>query len=261
MITVLTPTYNRAHTLERAFKSLCAQTDARFEWLVVDDGSTDGTSDLLAELRRQVPFEMRTACQRNGGKHTAINHGCRLAQGEWVLILDSDDALVRDAIATVSKAIDESGEKSPLGLCFRKTYFDGRLVGVPSDESRLYLHPTQASELFRGDLAYVFRRSALRSFPFPVIPDENFFPELYVWNQIGDQGRILFFPSKAIYLCDYLADGYSANFKRNLARNPRGFLIYYRAQLRRETNMVRRLKCFVRAMQCLGYIYARKARS
>ncbi len=146
-------------------------------------------------------------------------------------------------------------------MCFRKAYFDGELVGKPSEESRVFLHPTEASGLFRGDLAYVFRKSALRSCPFPVIPGEIFFPELYVWNQIGDQGRILFFPGKAIYLCEYLPDGYSANFKRNLARNPQGFLIYYRAQLRRETNVVRRLKCFVRAMQCLGYIYARKIRS
>lgn len=262
MITVLTPTYNRAHTLERAFRSLAAQTDVRFEWLVVDDGSSDGTQALLQSLIPQACFGMRVVCQENGGKHVAINTGSGLAHGEWILILDSDDALLPDAIAAINKEVGEDPGPDISGLCFRRIHFDGGLVGVNSvRESRLFLHPTEASEIFKGDLAYVFRRSSLQSHPFPVIPGEVFFPELYVWNRIGDEGRILYFPDQAIYLCDYLPDGYSANFPRNLRRNPRGFLIYYRSQISRERTALRKVKCLVRALQCWWHVLVKKAGS
>lgn len=261
MITILTPTFNRAHTLPRVFQSLRDQSDPRFEWVVVDDGSTDGTADLLAQFQREASFAVKAVSQPNGGKHVAVNHGVRLAEGEWVLPLDSDDALTVDAVEAIHGALAALDDDGVLGLCFRKSYFDGRLVGRPVPGTRVALHPTQASSLFGGDLAYVFRRTALESCPFPVVPGEVFFPELYVWNEIGDRGRVLFYPGKTIYLCEYLADGYSANFRRNLARNPRGFFIYYRAQIGRETRPVRRIKCLVRALQCLGYLGLKRVRS
>jgi len=262
MITVLTPTWNRAHTLKRVYESLCAQTDARFEWLVVDDGSTDGTAALLEQLQADARFPVRIVSQPNGGKHVAINAGGAQSAGEWVLILDSDDALVPEAVAAVHREIARDPGPDVSGLCFRKAYFDGRIVGrTDVREARLFLHPTRAGQLFKGDLAYVFRRSALRSHPFPVIPGEKFFPELYVWNLIGDDGRILFFPHEAIYLCEYLPDGYSANFPRVLKGSPRGFFIYYRAQVRREATLLRKVKCAVRALQCLGYGLVKRMRS
>jgi len=261
MITVLTPTYNRAHTLIRVYQSLSAQTDLRFEWLVVDDGSTDETQGLLKSLLPQASFAMRIVGQANGGKHVAINTGSRLAQGEWILILDSDDALTSDAIATVNTEIVRNPGPDILGVCFRKAFFDGELIGEKDVQtSPLFLHPTEAGELFKGDLAYIFRRSSLQSRPFPIILGERFVPELYIWNKIGDDGKILFFPDKAIYLCDYMPDGYSANFSKNLQRNPKGFLIYYRSQFCRERSMLRKLKCLIRSLQCFCYVLLNKVK-
>lgn len=261
MITVLTPTFNRAHTLTRAFESLGAQTDDRFEWLVVDDGSTDGTQDLLRGLRDQAHFKMVVAGQDNQGKHVAINTGSGLASGEWVFILDSDDALTPDAIARLHDAIEGNPDPDLAGVCFRRSYFEGGLVGNKIvREPRLFLHPTEAGTVFGGDLAYVFRLSALRSHPFPVIPGEKFFPELYVWNRIGDDGPILYFADETIYRCEYLPDGYTANFMRILKRNPKGLLVYYRDQYSRERAPIRKLKCFVRALQCSWYVFAGRVR-
>lgn len=262
MITVLTPTYNRAHTLSRVYDSLCAQTAVDFEWLVVDDGSTDETHDLVRNMRAQACFEVVIVGQVNSGKHVAINTGSRMAQGEWILILDSDDALVPAAIATINEAITTIRNPDLVGICFRKAYFGGEIVGhIHVGAPRLFLHPTEAGELFGGDLAYVFRRASLRSHPFPIIIGETFFPELYVWNQIGDDGTIVFFADEAIYLCEYLPDGYSANFATNLKRNPKGFLTYYRAQMFRERTMVRKVKCFVRALQCAYFVFVNMVRS
>lgn len=252
MITVLTPTYNRAHTLKRLFESLLLQ-NVPFEWLVIDDGSRDGTRELIERLSPNSSFPIRYLWQENSGKHVAINTGVRLAEGEWIFIVDSDDALTPDALETVQHAIDTS-VATVIGLCFRKLLFTGETVGRHYDISDpVLLTPTEAGNHFQGDLAYIFRTSALRSNPFPVIEGENFVPELLIWNRIADDGSILCYPSTAIYRCEYLNDGYSANFKRNLRRNPKGFALFYRDQFFRETSPVRKLKCAVRYLQCLIY--------
>lgn len=261
MITVLTPSFNRAHTLPRVYASLLEQTDRRFEWLIIDDGSTDNTGTWVQDIIDQADFKIRYVPQQNGGKHVAINTGAVMAETDWILILDSDDALTPDAIATVVRGLSEHSHQQLAGLCFRKGYFDGKIIGqTRAIAPELLMHPTAAGKLLQGDLAYIFRRSALLSHPFPVIKGEKFVPELYIWNKIGDDGPILFFTQKSIYLCEYLDDGYSKNFLRNLKRNPRGFLLYYRAQFFREKIGIHKLKCAIRSMQCCYYAVAKRSK-
>lgn len=250
MLSIITPTFNRAHTLPRLFQSLQAQVDKRFEWIVVDDGSTDDTASLLNEFQNKKSCSMTILSQKNSGKHVAINKGVRAAQGEWVVILDSDDALTPDAVATILQT--KETYKLKTGFCFRKEYFQGGIVGKKfSSDSPFYLHPSQANKVFQGDLTFVFQREVMRNFPFPVIPGECFVPELYIWNLIGDQGDILYFPTKSIYLCEYLPDGYSANFAANFQRNPQGFLLFYVTQIHREQQWLGKGKCLVRCLQCV----------
>jgi len=254
MITVLTPSFNRSHTLPRAYASLLEQTDKRFEWLIIDDGSTDDTGTWVQSIIDQADFNIRYVRQENGGKHVAINTGSVMAKSDWILILDSDDALTPDAVSTVLQRLMEHAGKHLDGLCFRRAYFDGKIIGkTHSIAPQLLMHPTAAGKLLQGDLAYVFRRTALLAHPFPVIAGEKFVPELYIWNMIGDDGAILFFNQQYIYYCEYLDDGYSKNFIHNLKRNPRGFLLYYRAQFFREKIGLHKLKCAIRSVQCCYY--------
>ena len=97
LLTVLTPTYNRVHTLPACFGSLSRQTRTEFEWIVVDDGSTDGTEEYFAGLPER-PFPVRYIKKENGGKHTALNAAHPFIHGKYVLILDSDDSLTPDAV-------------------------------------------------------------------------------------------------------------------------------------------------------------------
>jgi len=103
MITILTPTYNRKHTLRRAYDSLINQTNKDFEWLVIDDGSKDDTKELIDEFISENKITIKYFFKENGGKHTALNFGTNKAKGELVLILDSDDYLSNDAIELVKK--------------------------------------------------------------------------------------------------------------------------------------------------------------
>ena len=102
-ITVFTPTYNRAYILENLYRSLQRQSFTDFEWLVVDDGSSDGTKALFERWQKEDnPFPIRYCYKENGGKCRAINYGLRLAQGELFFTVDSDDYLTDDALEKVA---------------------------------------------------------------------------------------------------------------------------------------------------------------
>lgn len=256
MLTILTPTYNRRHTLPRLYESLLCQSGRDFEWLVVDDGSTDETAAWVETHCTQTDFPVRLVRQSNGGKHVALNTGVAHARGNWIFVVDSDDALTPDAVAVVAAAMASAGgEPDIVGVCFRKADMGGHVLGRPCDDApvRLVGTPTAIGRMVQGELAYVFRRDIMAATPFPVIEGEKFVPDLYAWNLIGDQGDIWFYLGRAVYRCEYLEDGYTRNFTAHLRRNPRGFFMFYAAQIAREPQVVDKLKAVVRSIQCLAY--------
>lgn len=253
-ITILTPTYNRVKTLSRLYDSLCGQTVYDFEWIVVDDGSDDSTRLLIDGFLKDCLVDIKYIYQENAGKHIAVNTGVAAAKGEWVFIVDSDDCLTFDAVESIVNNVKDAGSLQ-VGVCYRKALLDGSIVGVvlDLDVDFLKLNPTEAGNLFKGDLAYVFKRNAMLKNPFPFVSGEKFVPELYIWNKISDLGFIVFYINKYIYMADYMDDGYTKNFKINLKRNPNGFLIYYKSQISREKIFIRKAKCLVRVLQCYFY--------
>ena len=107
MLTIFTPTYNRRELLERAYNSLQGQSEFNFEWLIIDDGSSDHTGELCEKwIRGEQKFPIRYFYQSNSGKCAAINKALNLAQGEWFLVLDSDDFLSDDAVEKINRWTD-----------------------------------------------------------------------------------------------------------------------------------------------------------
>lgn len=256
MITIFTPTYNRKSTLNRLYVSLCNQSNKNFEWLMVDDGSQDETKKWVKSIEKNAPFKIKYIYQKNSGKHVAINTGVSHSDNNWFLILDSDDVLTSDAVSTMLADIEYYNNHINLvSFCYRKGYLNGEVVGLDlaSSPELLISNPTNAGKLFIGDLVYLFKTDALAKFPFPVIENESFVPELYIWNKVSDLGDIYFFGKKIIYLCEYLPDGYSFNFKKNLKENPVGFSIHYFSQISREKSLKGKLKNIIRYCQCRIY--------
>ena len=97
-VTILTPSYNRAHTLPRVFESLQKQTFKDFEWLIIDDGSTDNTKNLVEEFQKEADFKIRYYHQENQHKFLTFFRGIDLAEGKYFSPLDSDDALPPDSM-------------------------------------------------------------------------------------------------------------------------------------------------------------------
>ena len=189
-ITVFTPTFNRAHTLGRLHASLLAQKSERFEWLVVDDGSTDDTQELLARLARSSPFVVRVITQENAGKHTAHNRAVSIAAGELTIVLDSDDELVPGALETLWsewRGISESERGGYSGIAANSVDEDGRIIGRPFPRDRIDGHFLElvADGTLVGDKLPCYRTDVLRSFPFPSEARGESIPEGTVWSRIG----------------------------------------------------------------------------
>jgi glycosyltransferase involved in cell wall biosynthesis len=194
--TVFTSTYNRANTLERLFRSLQRQTFRDFEWLVVDDGSTDATKDLFAEWS-SAGFPIRYIRQENAGKHVAFNRGVREARGELFLNVDSDDELVQHALARFKHHWDAipSQERDRFtavtSLCQDS---QGNVLGdrfpddvMDSDSLELYFKVR-----VRGDKFGFHRTDVLREHPFPEPPGMKFLAEGIVWFAIARGHRTRF---------------------------------------------------------------------
>ena len=263
LITVFTPVYNRANFLPELYESLIAQTSHDFEWVVVDDGSTDHTMEVLHKLttRQDHPFGIRYFHKSNGGKHTAINMGISEAKGELTLILDSDDELPKDAIATILDAYQQiKGKHDFAGVCGYMAHRDGRVIGYP-------LLEVDASEIelrykyhVCGDMCEVFRTDVLRKFPFPELKGERFCPECLVWNRIARKYRLHVFP-KVVYLRDYLDGGLTDNIVKIRMNSPVASMMTYAEMLDIEIPWSQKMKAainYYRFKACLTVEHARE---
>lgn len=241
MITVFTPTYNRAFSLPRLHKSLKSQTCQDFEWLIIDDGSTDETRNMTDEWIKETPFNIRYYYQENGGKHRAINKGVQLAKGEWFFIVDSDDYLPVNSIEIAKKWIKKNILSDQIaGICGVKEDISGKKsYGFPF--AVMDLTPSAINEITRQEKAEIFKTDILKQYPFPDIKGEKFCPEGLVWNRIGLKYKIRYF-NEVIYRYEYLEGGLTWNSIKNRRLSPTYTTMVYKERLEQKLS----IKSFLR---------------
>ena len=234
MITILTPTFNRAHLLPRLFESLTRQTDFNFEWLVMDDGSTDGTSDLFAgKTFLSAPFPIRYYQQENGGKHRALNAGVKQAKGDFIFIADSDDWLLPQSVAIVGQHASAIADDNTFaGVAGLDVFDDERIVGtgLPQDIIDCNAMDIRYRYHVDGDLKEVFKTTVLQEFPFPEIQDEKFCPEQLVWFRIAQKYKLRYF-NTPIYVAEYQPNGITASIIRVRMLAPQATCMMYAEML------------------------------
>lgn len=222
MITVLTPTYNREKTLRRAYESLVAQTNQDFEWIVVDDGSTDDTKALIEDFIAESKLDIKYIYKTNGGKHTALNVGTEAANGELLLILDSDDYLSDDAIALSYEYWEKyKNDDKICGMTFL------RHIENPIYKDKLFEECVSDMIEFKynrgilADMCEVMRTDILRQYPYPVFENERFLSEVIAVGEISKKYKTAYIP-KEIYFTEYLDTGLSQNWFKLVINNPLG---------------------------------------
>lgn len=231
-ITVFTPAYNRARLLPVLYNSLCDQTFRDFEWLIVDDGSSDNTEDVVKTFIEERKLNIVYFKKQNGGKHTAVNYGVQRANGELFFIVDSDDKLPNDSLELVAKYYEPIKENHEFaGVCGLKAYFNGDLlpgsINYEVFDCRGLDYSYRCGSLAGGDIAEIIvKTEIIKKYPFPEFVGEKFCAESAIWEPIGEIYKFRYF-NKTIYLCEFLEDGLSANSLRSRMSCPLSAMYIY----------------------------------
>jgi len=233
-LTIFTPTYNRAYILSELFKSLQNQNAKDFEWLIVDDGSTDNTREVVEQFRQDADFPIRYIYQENQGKHVAINTALKNTEADYFMTVDSDDRLIAsviDVLKTKLSLIEIDSEiaaiSSPIkylnsNQLFLNQTFDDEKKSTPF-EMRLKFN-------VHGEFTRIFKTSILKQYPYPVFEGEKFMPESVVYNRINLRYYFLYTPIPFVE-GEYMPDGLTARAKNLYLQNPKGVSLSYREKM------------------------------
>ncbi len=245
MITILTPTYNRGYILDKAYESLVNQSDTDFEWLIIDDGSSDDTKVKVNGYIKDNKIKVSYFYKKNGGKHTALNFGVKKALGDLILILDSDDYLTSDAIYNVKKYFKKyEGNDKIAGMSFLRKIKNPVYLGKSFSECVANPIEFKYNNGFLSDMCEVFRKDVLLKYPFPVFAGERFLSEAIVWNEIAFKYDMAYIPLE-IYCTEYLEDGLSKNWLKSVLKCPLG------ARANSLVFMDKRFKFSIRVKNCI----------
>lgn len=232
LITIVTPTYNRAEYLKKLYVSLKGQISKNFKWFIIDDGSKDDTRAVVQRFLEEVNrgFEIRYVYQKNGGKHTALNRGIKVIDTELTFIVDSDDYLPVNSIEIVLKYHNKyKPQREKLNLCgysFLRCHADGSVntAYFPENEKIDSYRNVRINGNIGGDKAEVFYTDILKKFSFPVFEGEKFLPEDIVWMQMSGPYNMVHI-NENIYICDYLQGGLTNSGRKMKIKSPRGMLL------------------------------------
>ena len=248
-ITIFTPTFNRATTLPRLYESLVRQSCGEFEWLIVDDGSSDGTKKLVESYIQENKISINYIYKVNGGKHTAINVGLKNAAGEYFFCVDSDDFLEDNAILDIVTFIKQ---KNPVGIiAYKKETGHEDIIGAPFPDSLV------KSTLFNlinnykcgGDRSLIYKTQLIRQFVIPEPKGVKFFPVTYLYDCFDNQYECHLLP-KSLCVCEYMEGGYSANFRMLMINNAVSMKWFYGHRIDLKCTLVQR---YISAFRYVAY--------
>lgn len=226
-ITVFTPTYNRAYTLERLYNSLLKQNYKEFEWLIIDDGSVDNTQELVNSFINENIIKINYIKTKNGGKHRAINKALDIVKSDLFFIVDSDDYLLENSLNKINEIFMEINDYEYCGISGLKAYSLSQIIGTTfKDKYKDVAMLDREKYNITGDKAEVFFTNIINKYRFSEYENENFLTEATMWNRISLDGYKIRYFNEIIYICEYLEDGLSKNIEKKYKENPLGFLEY-----------------------------------
>lgn len=227
-ITVFTPAYNRAHTLKRTYESLLKQDCKKFKWLIVDDGSSDNTEELVKDWQSQEnEFDIQYIYKENGGMHTAHNVAYENIDTELNVCIDSDDMLGEDAISKILEKWEQVKDKGYAGIIGLDADFSGEVIGKGfppelKDTTLVGYYANGGS----GDKKLVYRTDIIKKYPpYPVFEGEKYVALGYKYRLI-DQEYKLAVLNEVLCNVEYQADGSSNSMLKQYLHNPKGFAFW-----------------------------------
>ena len=218
MITLFTPTYNRAHLLSRLYNSILIQDVIDVEWLIVDDGSIDDTEALIENFKKESIINIRYYKKSNGGKHTAINFGLQYAKGELFFIIDSDDVLAENALKIIKTHYQSIKNNDKIcGIVGLSQYIDKQeIVGdyFLKNDWEVSFADIYLKYHLKGNKTVAFKTEVLRKYSFPEKQRIRFVFEAVVWHEMSKKYNVLAL-NKIVQFVEYQKSGVSdSSFKK-----------------------------------------------
>lgn len=258
IITVITATYNRRELLRRVFDCLVAQNYSAIEWIVVDDGGSDNSEEVVTKFKAEANFAIRYVRQENSGKPKAVNRGLDLASGDLVCVIDDDDYFLPDVFQQVARDYERIVERDdvgglsylaqdPAGKTWGKVFPDNYLI---SDHYQYRLNQNlwgDKCEFYKGR---IYRESGIR---FPVSSKRGGIGgDTLLHLAIADHFKTLYINTPAL-VKDYQEDGITVNWRRKALENPERAALYYSAHLNPRLLLKIRLRYMVAYVAIMAY--------
>jgi len=251
-ITIFTPTYNREYILPAAYQSLKEQSSKNFKWLIVDDGSSDSTPDLVKSWQNEGIVDIEYFWKPNAGMHTAHNVALANIKTPLCFCLDSDDHLTSNAIETILKFWEEYAYKEEVvGIAMNETFINSNsIIGTPFPDgiSQATFDDIYYKYQVKGDKLLIYKHSIFVEHDYPVFEGERFVPLDYKY--LLYPGKLALFNS-SVYLKEYLDEGHSKNLRKTYARNPKGYGYYHKFRMSRINNFLPTIKSAIHYTGCM----------
>lgn len=225
-LTVFTLTYNRAYCLNKCYESLLRQTCSDFEWLVIDDGSTDNTKEIVDAWIAENRIPIRYVYKENGGMHTGYNLAYEIITSELAVCIDSDDYMTDDGVEKIVTHWQQDKEEQYAGMIFTDITEDGNVLGT-------HLPAVKSAKVYdlyyrmgvKGDKKEVYRPELIRPFYSPVFQGEKLFPTCFKYYQVDLTHNVLVY-DEPVCVVEYMQDGYTKNIIKLYKKNLNNYIFY-----------------------------------
>ncbi len=246
-LTVFTPAFNRAYSIHLCYESLLRQTCRDFVWLVVDDGSSDNTAELIKEWQsRDNGFEIKYIYKENGGMHTAHNTAYENIETELNVCIDSDDYMTDDAVEKIVTLWKEKKDEKYAGIIALDCTKDGKTIGLPleSDRTETTLKGYYARG-GKGDKKLIYRTDVMKKYPpYPEFEGEKYVSIAYKYY-LADEDYQLIILNEPVCVVEYMEDGSSTNMYKQYLKNPKGFAFIRKVDMEKADNPKELFRCAI----------------
>lgn len=228
VLTIFTPSFNRGYTLNKCYESLKNQTVKDFKWLIVDDGSTDNTRELVNSWIEEGILDITYKYQENQGMHGAHNTAYELIDTELNVCIDSDDYMPNDAVEKIIEFWNNNkNEKDIAGFIGLDAYEDGNIIGdyFPKTLRKTTLFEINNKYKIQGDKKIVYRTEISKKYQYPLYKGERYVGLAYKYYKIDEKYQLLTM-NEVLCIVEYMDDGSSRNMFSQYIKNPKGFAFY-----------------------------------
>lgn len=273
MVSVITATYNRKTELKTLYKSLLENIIENLEWIIVDDGSSDGTEDLVKDFIEENKIKIKYIKQKNAGKMSAINNGIKYITNPYMFEIDSDDYLVpnflEEAVKDIKKLKLNLNENTSYGIAYLKkigekpSWFNNNLVSnYISKNKTIKMFNLYNEYLYQGELLILFKTSIRKKYTYEVEKGEKFITEAYLYNKLDNEYSGVYLQNKVALIAEYQEDGYTKNINKVFFENPKGYFKYYKSNLNMDLKKIKLKKkiSFVKNYLFFSYILEKNIR-